>query len=203
MNTWRHFKLRFAHLPQPQWWLDIYLIDTTFRNVISVHVDDFILWRFHRRSAPDQSGHQLSFLCYIDESLVPQIENKIFSHSSITFLENEGLLLNKLNDTPGPQIEDTSDPSWPIEVQKSWPYYIKGVSEMLIDLIEQLKQTGPTQTGNDLRGAEAYYSSLNDRMNSLWLKEGSHAFLHHLNALFGYSPVTIIPRRINGMDIVF
>lgn len=32
-------------------------------------------------------------------------------------------------------------------------------------------------------------------LTALWQNEGRHAFLHHLNALFGYEPILIIEKR--------
>ena len=35
------------------------------------------------------------------------------------------------------------------------------------------------------------YDNANDRITAMWQNEGRHAFLHHLNAIFGYVPITI------------
>ncbi len=37
-----------------------------------------------------------------------------------------------------PNLEDTSDRSWSLPVQKSWPFYIMGVSEMWLNLIREV-----------------------------------------------------------------
>jgi hypothetical protein len=33
-------------------------------------------------------------------------------------------------------------------------------------------------------------------VEEMWRQEGSHAFLHHLNAIFGYEPVVVYERRL-------
>ena len=35
------------------------------------------------------------------------------------------------------------------------------------------------------------YRNVNDSIDKIWIKDGQHAFLHHLNAIFGYEPVYI------------
>jgi hypothetical protein len=201
MTTWYHFQLRFEH--PAKWWIDIYLIDTVFRNIIAEHRNELKLWRFHRRSAPNEKGHQFSFLCYINETNVSQIESDIFEHPSVVFLDQNDLLLNKLNDNCGSNFEDTSDPNWPIEIQKSWPYYIMGVSEMLLNLIEQIKQSHSSYDDNDISSVESYYVELNNKLIDVWYHEGSHVFLHHLNALFGYFPLIARPQQVDGMNVIF
>jgi hypothetical protein len=76
MKTWQNFKLRFQH--PANWWIDISLIDTVFRDIISEHKNELKLWRFHRRSAPDESGHQISFLCYTEDENAALIQENLF-----------------------------------------------------------------------------------------------------------------------------
>jgi hypothetical protein len=42
---------------------------------------------------------------------------------------------------------------------------------------------------------EERYAGTGSDITALWKNEGRHAFLHHLNALFGYEPIVIIERR--------
>ena len=43
---------------------------------------------------------------------------------------------------------------------------------------------------------EEFYKEVNAAITSLWENNGRHAFLHHLNALFGYEPVTFYEKRM-------
>ena len=42
------------------------------------------------------------------------------------------------------------------------------------------------------------YARLNDRLCGIWQQQGRHAFLHHLNALFGYVPLLVSPDCVSG-----
>jgi len=37
----------------------------------------------------------------------------------------------------------------------------------------------------------AFYREISQEVEATWRNEGGHAFLHHLNALFGYGPVNL------------
>jgi hypothetical protein len=45
-------------------------------------------------------------------------------------------------------------------------------------------------------GLEDFYRVVNERLVELWRDEGGHAFIHHLNALFGYEETFIYERRL-------
>jgi len=142
-------------------------------------------------------------LCYTEDENAALIQENLFNHPSVVFLEQNNILLNKLNDSPGSNIEATSDTNWPIELQKSWPYYIMGVSEMLLNMIEQLKKLEAEFDNNDIKSIESHYTELNNKLNSVWRNDGSHAFLHHINALFSYSPIIANPSYVNGVNVIF
>jgi hypothetical protein len=65
-----------------------------------------------------------------------------------------------------------------------------GVSQTWLSLIRQVTAEQPL----DNTSPEAlldYYRSVNDRVSALWRVHGQHAYLHHLNALFGYELLII------------
>ncbi len=37
---------------------------------------------------------------------------------------------------------------------------------------------------------------MNDAVDDMWRQEGRHAFLHHLNAVFGYQPLVIYEKKL-------
>lgn len=79
-----------------------------------------------------------------------------------------------------------------------------GVSDMLLELVAQVKSTMPdTDLSGPISEIQRYYSNLNDRISIIWRRYGSHAFFHHINALFGYEPVAARPRTIKGILATF
>ena len=91
-----------------------------------------------------------------------------------------------------PRIKDTSDKRWPPSIQKSWPYYIMGASRMWLNLIAETRAGLPgTDRFLSLQDNEALYREANAAITAMWEQKGRHAFLHHLNAIFGYEPVMV------------
>jgi len=93
-------------------------------------------------------------------------------------------------------VADTSDPKWSAPLRQAWPHYLMGASRMWLDLIcafVPIEQEAQAVSG--FGELEKRYSEAGDSITSLWQHEGRHAFLHHLNALFGYEPLVIIERR--------
>jgi hypothetical protein len=98
--------------------------------------------------------------------------------------------MTKLDRNELPTIADTSDAAWPPEIQASWPWFIMGVSQTWLSLIKQVTAEQPIQEPSP-EALLDYYASVNDRVTALWRDYGQHAYLHHLNALFGYEPLVI------------
>jgi hypothetical protein len=96
-------------------------------------------------------------------------------------------------------IEDSSDRSWSPPVQKAWPYFIMGVSEMWLNLIAEIaNQTPGGKVSSSFEEVLGLYKQVNASLEQLWQEEGQHAFLHHLNAIFGYEPVMVREKRLMG-----
>ena len=116
-------------------------------------------------------------------------------------MKDHGLLIRDgYDDTDSisrPNIEDTSDRSWSSSIQKSWPYYIQGVSEMWLGLIEEVaSETSGAKAPSNLKEELTLYEQVNASIEHIWQEEGQHAFLHHLNAIFGYEPIAIREKRL-------
>ncbi len=210
MNKWWHFWFRI-NWPENQlrWWIDIFIFDTIVRQILIENREEIYLWRVHRRATRDQEGHQFTFLCYSQDKTAQLINKKIISSSALIKLKNAKLLekyfwkeeeQDKNNKT---NIEDTSDESWPIEIQRSWPFFIMGVSEMLLKLIEKIKENTPLpDLSIPINSIESYYMKLNDKLSNIWLNNGQHAFFHHINALFGYVPLLVKPRSVFDLSML-
>ena len=68
-----------------------------------------------------------------------------------------------------------------------------GVSRMWLQLISELADQSPGVSG--VSGNPDSYRQVQAGITDLWQTEGRHAFLHHLNALFGYEPLIIYEKR--------
>jgi hypothetical protein len=67
---------------------------------------------------------------------------------------------------------------------------------MWLELVSQLaRDEEPTGAALSFDQLDGRYASAGAAITTLWQNEGRHAFLHHLNALFGYEPILIIERR--------
>jgi len=71
------------------------------------------------------------------------------------------------------------------------------VSRMWLNLIDEVSKETLKERGlSNLDGLLEGYRKVNEVVEEKWRQEGSHAFLHHLNAIFGYEPVLIYERRL-------
>ena len=71
-----------------------------------------------------------------------------------------------------------------------------GVSQMWLNLIADVaadKMAGDPPSS--LQEIEEFYQRVNERVTELWEMEGRHAFMHHLNAIFGYEPLIYWEKR--------
>jgi len=138
------------------------------------------------------------------------IDEEITSNSALTKLTGAELLKayfweekENQNQNNKTKIEDTSDRRWPIEIQMSWLHFIMGVSEMLLALIDNIKEESSPNLSEPINLIESYYLKIHKRLSEIWHIHGSHAFLHHINALFGYVPLIAHPRNILGIITTF
>ena len=154
------------------------------------------LWRFHRRALRDGAGHQFKFIFYATPDAATKIYQALEQNSILKKLIAEGkvkkLSFDNTKEIKRPNIEDTSDPVWDEVIQKSWPYYVMGVSEMWLDMVERIV----VYNKEDADSSEEFYSYVHNTVTLLWKKEGSHAFLHHLNGLFAYRPMVVTERKL-------
>ncbi len=195
------FRMDWPKDAEPLWHMDPLLAHRVIAPVLSRYSEEISLWRFHRRAAPDASGHQFSFIFYADPQVADRVFASIRSNRILKDMKSAGIILEDVYDDTGriskPNVEDTSDRNWSLPIQKSWPYFIMGVSQAWLDLIEQgVVQRGKIDRSASCRDILAFYKGVNEDIGATWQKEGQHAFLHHLNALFGYEPLVIYEKRL-------
>jgi hypothetical protein len=184
---------------EPDWGLDLFVADRVVRPLIAAHRDQLPLWRVHRRAAPDGAGHRFCLIFYATPQVAEQINQEWNTNPQLQRLQEGGQLRAIQLDDPTrnsrPALADASDPAWPAVIGNAWPYYIMGASQMWLELITQMRSERGSPDTTELAQQLEQYRQLQGQISQLWNDSGQHAFLHHLNALFGYQPVLIREQR--------
>lgn len=172
---------------------DLMLAHAVVKPVLDNYRPKIDYWRFHRRAIRDEAGHQFSFIFYTDPATAAAIMRDL-KKSDVLQRAVSGNIVEKIefDDTGNPlrpKLEDASDKTWPLEIQRNWPAYIMGASSAWLGLIDDL-MSGTPATG-DIHQLLEQYRKANAAITTLWTNNGQHAFIHHLSAIFGYEPLTI------------
>lgn len=196
---WGALRFRFAWPPgeDPAWHLDLLFADRVIRPILEREAQGILLWRLHRRAVRDGAGHQVSLLFFAASDTAQRILADATAHPLIARAREAGRLTEFLAEqTASTRLADTSDPSWPEALRAAWPHYIAGASRMWLELVHAFSPAEtPSAAAEDLDVLERSYRETAARLDTLWENEGLHAFLHHLNALFGYAPIVVIEER--------
>jgi len=185
-----------------RWQVDLFLAHSVMAPILEKYHDDITLWRFHRRSVPDANGHQFSFIFYSSPQTARHVLEEIAASSLLAEAKKRGFITAETYDDTTilahPAISDTSDPNWSTITQKAWPYYIMGVSQMWLAMIDDIiiDNPPPAEALQSINGLIDYYEEVNEVVTTLWHDEAQHAFLHHLNAIFGYEPMLYYEPRL-------
>jgi hypothetical protein len=193
------FKITVTEGQRPEWHVDTLLAYEVIRPALNLHYDKLGLWRFHRRNKDDEAGRQFSFMFYGERRQARDIFNHIKTNALLKRLKSKRIIervaYDDLRKRQNTAIKALSDSQWPEYIQDTWPYYIKGVSEMWLKLLEKLiTNIQPKPTGGDLQELIDYYGAVNDVVNGLWQQHGGHSFLHHLHAVISWELVKVDPR---------
>ena len=189
------FRMPWPPDTKPIWHMDLYLAHQVILPKLEQYKQDISLWRFHRRAGRDGGGRQFSFIFYSSPQTAQHIFSALKTDPLVNNLKLAGVLDQDVYDATTritrPNIEDTGDKNWPTSIQKSWPYYIMGASEMWLNLIAEIAAENLTDNRQpaSIAEIESFYQQVNQTITELWQKEGRHAFMHHLNALFEYKPL--------------
>jgi hypothetical protein len=195
------FQMNWPEKTRPNLYLDTILAHKIVLPVLNKNRKNIYLWRFHRRAARDNAGHQFSFIFYASPPAARKIYRSIAANPFLNQLKQAGIIVRYTYDDTGtvlrPGIEATSDSSWSVPIQESWPYFIMGTSQTWLDLIVQLADNKASEnTPQSLQELQRFYQQIHKSITASWQKEGRHAFLHHLNAIFGYEPVIVYEKRL-------
>ncbi len=188
------FPLQWPEEEPVNWHWDLLITHKIIAPAMEQSKGSIRFWRFHRRAARDSAGHQFSFIFYTSAETAHRIFEMLRSNALLAEMKLAEVIITDPSDHPDktgkPRISDTSDPNWPAALQKGWPYYIMGASQMWLSLItETVAEMPQANTALSLDENEQLYKEVNKIIKSLWEINGRHAFLHHLNALFEYKPI--------------
>jgi hypothetical protein len=185
------FRLPLDDAQRPVWATDLLLADRVAAPALHAHAGDISLWRFHRRAARDGAGHQFSVLLYTSDAAYADIHAQFEATPAVQGLKTAGRLDTIIKDCRAAQmradIEATSDPAWDPAIQRTWPYFIMGVSASWLALIQDLARQTPIDDAKPLDS----YAAIDQRISELWGGQGQHAYLHHLSGVYGYKPLRI------------
>lgn len=192
---WRcQFRIVWPENSRIDWGMDLLLAHAVISPVLRDYYKDISFWRFHRRAARDGAGHQFSFIFYSTPETAASIYQDVQKSEILKRADQAGLVEKVITGDPRnpqfPNIEDTSDPNWPLDLQKNWPSFIMGVSSLWLGLIDESMPEQPEQI-TDINLLLEKYREADAQVSFTWRNEGQHALLHHLNAVFGYTPMSI------------
>jgi len=195
------FRMDWPQDTDPAWDVDFILAHRVISHVLDQYGKEISLWRFHRRAARDQSGHIFSFIFYASRDTAQEIYRAIQSSRPLDELMAAHLVIDTIYDDTTVVLRNdlgaTSDRNWSPEIKRSWPFYIMGVSRMWLNLIDEVsKETLKERDLSNIDDLLEGYRKVNEIVEEKWKQEGGHAFLHHLNAIFGYKPLLIYERRL-------
>ena len=172
----------------PQWYIGTLLAGEVISPILNKNRQDIELWRFHRRAAHDGYEHVFSFIFYSSAQTARNINSAVYKDPLLSRLRQEKNVIKVSFDDPEkitrPDIEDTSDPEWPETIQRTWPTFIMGASQMWLDLVIEL--ANKERNG---QAEEILYTEVQNQITGLWMGHAKHAWLHHLNVLYAYQPI--------------
>ena len=189
---WYFYRFRLNdNFGSTKWWIDLFIIDQIIRKVIESTNPNFgiNLWRFHRRAGKDMAGHQLSFLCYIYKNS-NKIDGFIKNTKAFKVLSGNNILKEYYIEKGGKDIDGSGDRHWPEEIGKTWPYFIHGASRSIMEMLKLMTMDFQIDIDSkNILDIEEFYIKIKERLDYIWYCHGGGAFLHHLNALFGYENI--------------
>ncbi len=189
------FKLVWPDDEQPDFSRHLLIAEQLILPEIIEHEQQLPLWRFHRRAGRDNAGHQFSLIFFSDETSATSIHEAINANPLTRWLVEREMIektkFQKRSTEELGRLENTSDPDWPIEVQRSWPWFIMGASQSWLTLVTELSSEEQLTGVVDYPELLKHYKKVDVKLTEQWQDYGQRAYLHHLSAIFGYQPITI------------
>lgn len=199
------FRLAWPQRQQPDFSRHLLLAEQLLLPALLEHEQRLTLWRFHRRANRDDAGHQFSLIFLSDEITAKQLYRDIEQQPLTRWLLQQGMIervhFSSRSEAQLAALEQTSDPVWPIEIQRSWPWFIMGASQTWLKLLQQIssdQSRDDSHTPMDYPALLTHYQTVDVELTQQWQQFGQHAYLHHLNAIFGYQPLQIHNRQLHS-----
>lgn len=190
-----HFRIDWPAGAAPDWAVDMLLAHAVVKPVLDSFAEQLSYWRFHRRAVRDGIGHQLRFLFYTDPDTAQLVFASLQASPVLQQVRDRGLVTRIIMDDPATTVRQgiaaTSDPQWSPTLQRHWPAYIMGVSLLWLGLIDDAVAAQPSDPQAE-EDPMTVYRAAEKQVAALWFKEGQHAFMHHLSAVFGYRELLIV-----------
>jgi hypothetical protein len=196
LSWWQlRFKLNWPADESPDFSGHLLLAEQILLPVLLEHEEQLRLWRFHRRAGRDAAGHQFSLIFFTGKETAERIGREVNKNGLTVWLQEESMLEQTKLDPRGPdelgQLEGTSDQGWPVEIQRSWPWFIMGASQAWLMQVQQISLEKDLAESMGYGELVEHYRKVAVSMNAQWRDYARHAYFHHLSALYGYQPVKI------------
>ena len=189
------FKLQWPDGEPPEFSRHLLIADQIIAPVLVEYEENISLWRFHRRAARDQTGHQLSLIFYANKATADAVAASMDGKPFTQWLRSQNMIeatrFSRRTREELARLEDTSDQEWPLEIQRSWPYFIMGVSQSWLVMVQELSAKNHLSGEVDYNTLLAHYQTVDRTLTTQWRDFGQHAYLHHLSAIFGYQPLKL------------
>lgn len=201
LNWWTAaIKWNWPEGEKAAWHLDTLFAHKVIFPILNSESEAIHLWRVHRRANRDSSGHRFRFLFYSSQANAEKIFQLIAQNSLLQDLQSANkvtkVTFDDLNTLSHPLLEDTSDPKWSPVMQKTWPFFIMGVCEMWINMIDLKVASHHSEYQLDnIEDTIKFYADIDKVVQNHMRTEGGHALLHHLSAIFGYTEIIIREQR--------
>ncbi len=191
-----NLKLKCKDVSNPEFFVALAILDLLFAPAVKKFRKDFECWRFHW-SSTQNDGHRLKFFFKTSSKKAGEITKFINDLGFCAFAKSEYIETEEIKSEifgqceSSSKIETISDENWPGEIQKSWPHYIMGVSDMAIALVEEAKKKQEELNQSDKVKLEEYYKKVEVDVALMWKKYGNHAFFHHLALMLGNKEIAV------------
>jgi hypothetical protein len=188
------FHLHWDDGEEPDLSLDLLIADQVIRPMLLQMGEQVVYWRFHRRARRDSSGHQFTLHFFSSREVAQKIFSKLRENQVLNQLLACEVIERIRFDTTETEslrpFHSLNDKRWSEPMQQSWIWFAQGVSATWLQIVTEFRMSegGLPQDVQEMR---VFYQAISDRVLKLWKHEGKVAFLHHLNALFGYGPVEV------------
>lgn len=192
MKYWNQYWFDFNDDKGDYRHIDFSIIRYVVYDIINKYNKDILHWRFHRRFNEDKAGHIFKLFVFTDKSIGQQVKTDIDTNLLSKLLLTHRILKSidwkeeNKSDGLNDKVEGILDAQkWTIEIKKSWIHFAEGVSKLMMDWI-LLYDAPKIDSNTNFTEIDKRYKTIQDDFEGKILKDGQHAFIHHLDAFFGY-----------------